>query len=166
MKLQKQELSTTNVKVNVNNLLLELTPEIANTFTEQQIQAIEKSLRPREWSDAHPINLRVSVLFPPIKFYLVLLAGEERRSKQRLQYERSLYPFWNFPNICFLSIFFLVFFISSFYILFFSKSLINNHPNLAFPTSIPGVDNQEYCEQFNRRWENNKCWDNQHSPYF
>lgn len=158
------------MKVEVTNLILDdflsqVSPEIAATFTQQQITAISKIYQNREWCE-HTIDLRLSVLTKPISFYLVILAGEERRSQQRLQYQRSLYPVWTFGNVCFFSIFSLIFLTCSIYTLSLVKSVIPNNPNSYFPTSIPGIENQEQCEKFNRIWKDDQCWDYQHSPDF
>jgi hypothetical protein len=34
------------------------------------------------------------------------------------------------------------------------------------PTSIPWIDNSSQCEHSGRSWENNECWDSEHSPMF
>ncbi|MDZ7962111.1 MAG: hypothetical protein RMY34_30285 [Aulosira sp. DedQUE10] len=35
-----------------------------------------------------------------------------------------------------------------------------------YPTSIPGIDNQLQCENSERIWRYNKCWDDKHNPLF
>jgi hypothetical protein len=146
-------------------LFYQVSPEIAATFTKEQIEAIAKSFQHRDWHQ-HSIDRRISVSIFRLRFYLVLLAGEERRSKLRLQYEKSLYPLWTPRNIFFLIIFSLISIHGIISTLFLIKSLISTKLNLAFPTSIPGIENQNDCEQFNRTWKDNECWDNQHSPSF
>ncbi|MFM2061368.1 MAG: hypothetical protein RLZZ507_1038 [Cyanobacteriota bacterium] len=157
-----------NQKVNPSSfeeLFYQISPEIAETFTNEQIAAIKNGFQGREWHE-HFIDKRISILIPILPFYVVLLAGEERRSKQRWKYEKSLYPFWTPGNISILFIFALMIVTGSISTLFLVKSLLPTHLNLAFPTSIPGVENQEDCERFDRTWKDNKCWDNQHSLSF
>jgi hypothetical protein len=165
MKIAEQKENQQVNPIIFEELFSQLSPEIVSTFTPEQIIAIKNACKQREWPN-HSLDIRISVLIPILPFYLVLLAGEERRSKQRLQYEKSLYPFWNPGNIFFLSIFSFLIVNGIISTLFLVKSLLPTHLNLAFPTSIPGVENQEYCERFDRTWKDNKCWDNEHSPYF
>ncbi|MEH2084490.1 MAG: hypothetical protein V7K89_32335 [Nostoc sp.] len=55
-------------------LFAEIDPEIANTFTVEQLEAIKKGLASRART-RHSLDIRVSVPIPGLKFYLVLLAG-------------------------------------------------------------------------------------------
>lgn len=34
------------------------------------------------------------------------------------------------------------------------------------PTSIPWLNDKSQCEHTHRTWEDNKCWDYEHSPMF
>jgi len=36
----------------------------------------------------------------------------------------------------------------------------------AHPTAIPWISNQQGCENSNREWQEGKCMDYEHSPYF
>ncbi|QIR39946.1 hypothetical protein HCG51_26720 [Tolypothrix sp. PCC 7910] len=38
--------------------------------------------------------------------------------------------------------------------------------NKRYPTSIPDIDNQSQCENSERIWRYQKCWDYQHDPLF
>jgi hypothetical protein len=157
-------------KLTINPILFEqiydeISPEITETFTVNQMEAIKNAYKNLEWQN-HPVDVRISVPIPIIPFYLVLLAGEERRSKQRRQHEKSLYPFLTTGNIFLLLLFAFIIIsgtISSFLVI---KPQINNHLNYSFPTEIPWIDNQQDCEQFNRNWQDGKCWDHQHSSSF
>ncbi|MBD2294088.1 hypothetical protein H6G06_11440 [Anabaena sphaerica FACHB-251] len=154
-----------NVNPIFEELFSQISPEIASTFTKEQIAAIKQGVQRREWYE-HSLDLRISVPIPLLSFYLVLLVGEERRSKQRLQYEKSLYPFWTFGNILFLILFFFMIVSGSISTLFLFKSLIPTKTHSVFPTSIPWINTQQECEKLTRTWNNNKCWDNEHSSTF
>jgi hypothetical protein len=63
-------------------------------------------------------------------------------------------------------IFFLILPISScttFSLIFSSLKEINGSSN---PTSIPWIDNQAECLHTHRIWQDNKCWDYEHSSIF
>ncbi|MEA5577852.1 hypothetical protein [Anabaena sp. UHCC 0451] len=154
-----------NVNPVFEELFSQVSPEIASTFTKEQIAAIKNGFQRYEWHE-HPIEIRISVPIPLLRFYLVLLAGEERRSKQRLQYEKSLYPVWTFGNILFLAFLFFIILSGTISTLFVVKSLIPDKINSVFPASIPWINTQDECEKSNRNWNENKCWDQEHSPTF
>ena len=53
----------------------------------------------REWSNEHPVNIRLSVPLLFGRFYVTLLAGPERRSPERLSAERRKHPLWKAGNL-------------------------------------------------------------------
>ncbi len=48
----------------------------------------------------------------------------------------------------------------------FSSPVFINVGTSYHPTSIPWIDNSSQCEHSGRSWENNECWDSEHSPMF
>jgi hypothetical protein len=62
--------------------------DVANSFTELQLAMIEHALEGGRWRD-HPLDVRLSIPLVWKRFYLVLLAGPERRSPERRNYERA-----------------------------------------------------------------------------
>ncbi|MEH2067784.1 MAG: hypothetical protein V7K47_06395 [Nostoc sp.] len=138
-----------------------IAPEVANTFTVEQLEAIKRSFGFRGWT-RHPLDIRVSVPIPGLRFYVVLLAGSERRSKQRLRCEKGLYHFWTPANILFL-IGFLIILSTCSYTIF--SSLTPIFPSY-YPTSIPWIYDKSECEHTSRIWHDGKCWDSEHSPNF
>ena len=55
-------------------------------------EAADKIANNRTWNQ-HPVNIRFSIKTLFSQYYVVVLAGPERRSKQRRQEERSHHPF-------------------------------------------------------------------------
>ncbi|MTJ06830.1 MULTISPECIES: hypothetical protein [unclassified Anabaena] len=151
---------------NFKRLISQISPEILATLTDEQIEAIYRGFCERSQAN-HFINWRISFPIPGLKLYLVLLAGEERRSQVRLRQEKSLYPILTPINILFLSGFLGVIFSSIFTVLFFVLPAINI-PSTYTPhtTSIPWIDDEHECQKTGRIWNNNKCWDDEHSPDF
>jgi hypothetical protein len=73
-------------------------PEIAETFNDEQINAIRRAFGSRT-SGSHPVDLRFSVpFFRRRSFYFVFLAGRERRSSRRRTWERRLRPLATIGN--------------------------------------------------------------------
>lgn len=69
--------------------LAALPPDLAATFTEEQILGVQHAFGLRH-SGRHPVDLRRSIWTPFGRIYLVVLAGRERRAPQRRSFERLL----------------------------------------------------------------------------
>lgn len=90
-------------------LLGPMDPEIARSFTEDQVRELERVLAATS-TRRLPIDIRISVPFFPRGFFVTLLAGPERRSAERLRMERAKHTLWTLWNVsCF--VFLLVLFI-------------------------------------------------------
>ena len=155
-----------------------LTPEQAtvisqvlvnSNLTEEQVMAITQALvtarTVQPWQSNHAVNLRVTVPIPGLKFYLVLLAGRERRSPERYQLERRKHRLWTPWNILVVAMTlgsFAFTIVMSVYLLLKWGS----PSETAAPTSIPWLTNQSECEQTGRIWLHGECWDTEHSPDF
>ncbi len=88
--------------------LLESMPEeVASSFTELQIEMIEHALEGGKWPD-HPVDVRLSIPVLWRRFYLVLLAGPERRSAERRKYERARRPVRAIADMILLALFFVL----------------------------------------------------------
>lgn len=48
----------------------------------------------------------------------------------------------------------------------FMMSYVTSSLNTIHPTSIPGIKDQDKCQQKGKIWRNDKCWDYQHNPSF
>ncbi len=146
-------------------LFAQIAPEIANTFTVQQIESLKRGFGYSS-SPGHFLDIRVSIPIPGLRFYLVLLGGSERRSRKRLRSQKGLYPFWTPSNILFITGFLIILLICSFTIFSFVLSSLNLTSSLSYPTSIPWIFDSSECEHTNRVWRDGKCWDSEHSPNF
>jgi len=150
----------------IAELFAKISPEIAESFNDEQLEVIKKAFSFRRWKH-HPIDLRVSVPIPGLQFYLVLLAGQEQRSKQRLRSQRALYPLWTPGNIVFITGFLTILSISSYTIFpFLFSSLTSVFASSPYPTAIPWLESKFDCEHTGRSWKNNQCWDYEHNPSF
>lgn len=83
--------------------LLEALPaEVRDGFTERQRGAIMKAAEVCSWK-RHPADLRVSIPLFKRRYYLIFLAGQERRSKERLRKEHRHHPLATGGNLLLLS---------------------------------------------------------------
>ncbi|MGH8002046.1 MAG: hypothetical protein ACREPR_22110, partial [Brasilonema sp.] len=134
-------------------------------FTKEELKAIQKAFGSRT-STRHPLDLRVSVPIPGLRFYLVLLADPEGRLKQHLQSKKSVSSLWTPSNIMFLIGFFIILLTSGFTTFSFVLSLLPSTSTSFYPTSIPWLYSKSECEHTGRIWRNEKCWDYEHNPMF
>ncbi len=150
-------------------LIARIPQEIFDTFTHDQLEAIKSTFASSGWT-RHPVDLRFSLPILRLRFYLVLLAGRERRSKKRLRSQKGLYPLWTFGNIVFIIGFLIILFASTFTILsvaFPSVGSIYSSSSTSFhPTAVPWIFNQSKCEETGRTWNKGECWDYEQSPMF
>jgi len=72
----------------LSRFLSKMPTHIAVTFSEEQLEEIKKQLGDRQWQ-RHPVDLRLS--FPVLNrwFYVVILAGRERRRRERSTVEQG-----------------------------------------------------------------------------
>ncbi|WP_341531888.1 hypothetical protein WKK05_38440 (plasmid) [Nostoc sp. UHCC 0302] len=130
-------------------LFAQIAPEIADTFNGEQLEAIRRSFCSHAWT-RHPLDIRLSVPIPRLKFYLVLLAGSERRSQLRLRYQKRLYPFWTPANILFLMGFSITLLACIYTIFSFALSSATPIFTSDYPTSISWIYEQAECKHTSR----------------
>ena len=73
--------------------------EVANSFTEAQLQELERVLAASS-SRRFPIDLRITLPVLRRRYFLTVLAGPERRSAERLKQERAKHRLWTFAHVC------------------------------------------------------------------
>jgi hypothetical protein len=73
--------------------LASLPPELAASFTREQLLGVQRCFGLRH-GGTHPLDVRRSVWTPFGRFYVVLLAGPERRAPDRRSFERLLRGGW------------------------------------------------------------------------
>jgi len=144
-------------------LLAHMSPEVAATFTPMQRQALQMAFQSRR----HVIDIRLSIPCIWTRFYLVVLAGKERRSVYRRRLEADKHPVWTMFNAiaiaCVISILGLGLVYSVKMGVGYSSSLLNRKPA---PTAVPFKADQESCEKSGRVWSDEVCWDYEHSTTF
>jgi len=79
-------------------LLEKMPQDVANSFTEAQLAAIERALEERPTGKPR-VDLRLSIPLFQRRRFLVLLAGSEGRSSERRKLDRSEHPLWTFANV-------------------------------------------------------------------
>ena len=70
-------------------LLARLPEDIATSFSNSQMSALEAALGNSGWQKKHPLDMRMRFGIGSKRFYTVLLAGQEKRPEGRRTYETS-----------------------------------------------------------------------------
>ena len=83
-------------------LLAGMPQELAGTFTETQLAAIQRMLEERLPGEPR-VDIRLSIPLLRRRCFLVFLAGSERRSPGRRRQDRPVHRLWTLANVCVLS---------------------------------------------------------------
>lgn len=154
----------------LDKLLSYLPPHIAASLDSQQLdalqQAFHQALQQQTRSRRHPVNLRLSVPFIGSRFYLVVLAGPERRSRERLASDRQLYPIWTPGNLLVILGATAAGAIALLALLGLSQLERTWVPPRVAPAAIPFKADADACEHSGRSWEDGECIDFEHDPTF
>jgi hypothetical protein len=147
------------------NFFADIPPELGHGFSDEQLNAVKQAFGARSWG-SHPVDIRMSSPIPLLRFYLVLLAGRERRSRERLRSQKNMYPLWTPANIIAIAIFGAMVATSAIALFSLLFSTLSPVTNTTHPALIPWLDTPESCEQTGRIWQDNQCWDRKHNPTF
>lgn len=80
--------------------LARLPADILATLTEPQRQALAKVLE-ASGATRPPVDIRLTVPFPLARYFLVVVAGRDRRTAARNRAESALRPLGTFGNLAF-----------------------------------------------------------------
>ena len=155
----------------MRRILEQLPPEERYLFSEHQIEALHRSALSLPKAD-HMVNIRWSIPFPGKGFYLVLFAGKERRSKQRLLAEKE---FQMLPRILMAGV--MLCGCAALFGLVYGQQMmysarqrsefnLDTPDNAVHPTVVPFKYDQEQCERSHRQWKDEQCVDYEHDYTF
>lgn len=86
----------------IESLLARMPPAMQESFTAEQVAALRHAAWRSKFA-THPVDIRWTIPFLNKPFYMVLLAGPERRSSARRQSERNRFPLARIGNLLFLA---------------------------------------------------------------
>lgn len=98
--------------------------DVARSFSPAQLDAVKRAFGARSPS-THIVDLRFSVPIGRRAWYVVFLAGRERRSPDRSLLERLFRPLWTGANAVVAAAFVLMFAVSLVTILYVGKRALN-----------------------------------------
>jgi len=140
---------------------------IAASFTPEQLQAMQTAIQTTQWRQ-HPVDIRLTLPLLWKRFYVVLIAGPERRSQQRRQTDRNAHPILTPANLLFVSALVglgMLAAVGLFQVKSASLEFLTQ-PQQSYPAGIPFKADQKSCEESGRVWQNGECLDYNHDPTF
>jgi len=152
-------------QVALERFLARVPPHIAASFSPEQLAAMQKALEPRPWQ-RHPVDLRLSLPLFWRRFYLVLIAGEEKRSQERRSKERALTPLWTPANLIIVGIITGTGVLAMIALIALSTMDLPRWQRHVFPAGIPFKEDRQSCEESGRMWRDGECIDFEHDPTF
>lgn len=146
----------------LSRLLNRMSPTMVDSFSDAQLEALRSAMvNP----DRHKLDIRLSIPTPFKRFYLVFLAGPERRSKARRVSDG--FRLWTPANTIFLLLLLTSLIVTLVNGLYLASSLT---PKVVadeiHPTALPWIESSEECNGPKRKWEDGFCFDSEHSPDF
>ncbi len=81
-------------------MMLPLAPD--DGVTEPTEPGVLEAPRAERWGSQHPVNIRLSIPLFTRRYYLMVIAGKEQRSTERLAEEREKHPLATTGNMIFL----------------------------------------------------------------
>ncbi|MFQ4137362.1 hypothetical protein PGN35_013680 [Nodosilinea sp. PGN35] len=146
-----------------DNVLARMAPEMAATFSPAQIQALQVALTPRR----HPLNIRLSLPLGITRLYLVVLAGTELRSPDRLRQEAAQHPLWTPVNMLVMAGTTGLGILALLAMVQLTNTDLSRlfNPGAA-PAGIPFKADRSSCEASGRTWREGSCLDFGHDPTF
>ncbi|MGJ3246338.1 MAG: hypothetical protein ACFE0I_09720 [Elainellaceae cyanobacterium] len=154
--------STQDIHSLFDRLFTNISPNDRATFTPQQIEAMRQAFAQVGWKK-HSIDLRISIPLPGHPgLYLVLLAGTENRSGDRIRAQRTL--FWQSVGmIGGTAILAMLGWASADRLL---PQLFTTHELESHPTVLPWIKTESGCSGESRTWRKGQCWDDDHNSMF
>lgn len=146
----------------LERLLKRMPSDLVASFTPSQLEALSSACR-SETARKHSLDLRLTLPLPGRGFYLVVLAGRERRSTQRLRQDSNYLYTSVFGSLVLVGILAAIAVPS---ILWVSSWNAKEKTEASHPTSIPWLLDRQSCEATGRYWRDTRCWDDEWSPKF
>lgn len=101
----------------------QMPPHIAATFSDEQLRGVVQAFGLRRWV-RHKLDIRFTLPILGRTWYFVILAGLDRRPRERNRTERLAHPFATAGNLVFLFITFLLLLVTILGILYVLKSAV------------------------------------------
>ncbi len=146
----------------LSRLLNRMPGSVVESFTDAQLEALRSAMVNPE---RHKLDIRLSIPIPFKRFYLVFLAGPERRSKARRLNDG--FRLWTPANTMFLLLLLSSLAVTLYNGFYLASSLTPSvSAEQSHPTALPWIEAEKDCTGKYRDWKNGLCFDSDHSPDF
>ena len=119
-----------------------LPSDVARSFSDAQRAAIAYAFGTRRWGN-HTVDLRWLIPLFGRSYYVLFLAGPERRTRARLLRDRLLHPLVTMGNRIFAALFFTAILISVLVTLYVVKSMLGINLFANFSLGVFGIIEEE-----------------------
>lgn len=146
----------------LSRLLNRMPESVVESFSDAQLEALRSAMvNPAR----HKLDIRLSIPTPFKRFYVVFLAGPERRSKARRISDG--FRLWTPVNTIFLALLLSSLLVTLYNGFYLATSLTPDvSAEQSHPTALPWIDSEQGCNGAQRIWKDGFCFDSEHSPEF
>ena len=139
----------------LSRLLNRMPESMVDSFTDAQLEALRAAMvNPAR----HKLDIRLSIPTPFKRFYLVFLAGPERRSKERRI--RDGFRLWTPANTIFLALLVTSLVVTLYNGFYLASSLTPEvSAEQSHPTALPWIKSEQGCTGQYRHWKDGLCFD-------
>jgi hypothetical protein len=140
--------------------------DVAQSLSDRQLNALNKAIAT---PSQHSLDIRKTVPFFFQRFYIILLAGPEQRSPERLQ--QSQRP-WSSTSTAIFTLLALGLGLMLYQVgcrSFLAPPTpkpIAGQTEKPHPTALPWIESKAACKGANRSWRDGLCYDSSHQPEF
>lgn len=150
----------------LERLMGQMPPNLARSFTDSQREALQSALANTIWQK-HAVDIRLSIPLLIQRYYVVFVAGPEKRSEERRQQERGQRSV-SIPRQMAMAAVVTTLGIGALAMLMYltqSQSDVVDQRSVS-PAAIPFLGDRTTCEHSGRTWDNGECLDFDHDPTF
>ncbi|PSN15461.1 hypothetical protein C7293_07225 [filamentous cyanobacterium CCT1] len=156
--------SPSQASVALERMLGQMDPAIARSFTESQREALQASLASTLWQN-HAVDIRLSIPLLLQRYYLVVVAGPEKRSRERRQQDQATRSVSG-QMVVAVAVTALSLGVLAVLMQLTQHQTGNGDRPKPSPAAIPFLGDRSTCEHSGRTWENGECLDFEHDPTF
>ncbi len=86
----------------IDDVVSRIPASVRETFSEAQLEAVRAAVgQKRPWRK-HPIDIRLALPFGPLRVFMTLVAGADRRNPDRRAKDRTMHPIRTASNMLFI----------------------------------------------------------------
>ncbi|NJM57381.1 MAG: hypothetical protein HC857_08025 [Synechococcales cyanobacterium RU_4_20] len=151
----------------LRHILSSMPTEIRQSLSERQLNALNKAIATN--ATQHHLDIRKTVRFFTQRYYVVLLAGPEQRSPERLKQTQRPWSSLSTAVFTLLALSLGLTLYQAGYQQFLESPTpksVANPLETTHPAALPWIQSEAECKGADRHWQDDLCYDSSHSPEF